>query len=364
MNERPLNLWDYERLAREKLPQPTFDYYAGGAADEITLGSNRAAFERIRLCPRVLVDVSQRDCGTSLLGDKLAFPLVVAPLALSGMAHPEGEAAVARAAQSAGIPYTLSTFATTSIEEVAAVSSGPLWFQLYVYRNRDITRRLIERAENAGYRALVVTVDAPLAGRRERDIRNRLQLPANLRLRNFDEFQLGAVTANADDSAIAAYAAEQIDPAFQWHDVDWLCSVTSLPVVLKGILRADDALKAVEHGAAGVIVSNHGGRQLDTTPAAIEVLPEISTAVRQRVPILMDGGVRRGTDMVKALALGASAVLLGRPVLWGLAAAGEDGVRDVLRLLRDEFDYALALCGCPDVQAVSADLIFRERKDW
>jgi 4-hydroxymandelate oxidase len=359
MTRNPVNIFDFEQLAQAKLDSPIFDYYAGGAADEVSVQDNRAAFDRLKLRPRVLVDVQTRDLTTTLLGQTLPFPLVIAPLALAGMAHPEGDLGIAQAAAERGIPYTLSTFATSSIEEIAAAVNTPLWQQLYIYKDRGITRQLVARAELAGFQALVVTVDTPLGGLRERDMRNRFRLPAGLRLKNLSAFQLDQVGERADDSAIAAYATRQLDASLSWEDIDWLRSITTLPILLKGILHPADALLALAHGAAGIIVSNHGGRQLDTTPAPIDALPDIAAALDGQLPILLDGGIRRGTDMVKAIALGASAVLIGRPALWGLAVDGAVGVGQVLDLLRQEFDVALALCGCPTVAAISPDLIFR-----
>ncbi len=352
----PVNLYDYEALARERLDAVAYDYFAGGANDEVTLRANRAAFEGLRLLPRVLVDASHRDLTTTILGTPVALPVLIAPTALHRLAHAEGELATARAAREAGIIMILSTLSTTPLEEVAA-AAGPAWFQLYIYRDRGLTRELLGRVEAAGYRALVVTVDAPLLGRRERDVRNGFRLPEGIALANVAPQGLGGFPDAPGESGLAAYFAAQLDPSLTWPDLDWLAGATGLPVLVKGIHRADDAVRAVEHGAAGVIVSNHGGRQLDTVPAGIELLPPIADAVAGRAEILVDGGVRRGTDIVKALALGARAVLLGRPILWGLAADGAAGVSRVLRLLRAEFDLALALCGCPSVSDVDRSLV-------
>ncbi len=359
MTGNPVNIFDFEKLAQQKLDSAAFDYYAGGAADEVSVRDNRAAFDRIRLRPRVLVDVQARDLSTTLLGQNLAFPLVIAPLALAGMAHMEGDVGIAKAAAERGIPYTLSTFATSSIEEIASAVESALWQQLYIYNDRGITRQLVARAEAAGFQALVVTVDTPLGGLRERDIRNRFRLPPGLRLKNLNDFQLDQVGEKQDDSAIAAYATTQLDASLSWKDIEWLRSISSLPVLLKGILHPADAQLALNHGASGIIVSNHGGRQLDTTLATIDALPEIAAVVDGQLPILLDGGIRRGTDIVKAIALGAAAVLVGRPVLWGLAVNGAAGVGQVLDMLRNEFDTALALCGCPSVAAITSDLIFK-----
>lgn len=352
----PLNLFDYEQLAAERLPQMTYDYFASGAHDELTLRENRAAFERIALRPRVLVDVSERDTSTELLGRRHPLPLLVAPMAFAKLAHPDGELAIARAAGDAGVTMTLSTLATATLEDVAGAAAAPLWFQLYVFRDRGVTRSLVERAETAGYEALVVTVDAPLAGRRERDARNRFVLPEGLFAENLVSDEQRRLPAGAD-SGLALYVASLFDQSLTWADIEWLRSITRLPVLVKGLLRGGDAALAVEHGAAGVIVSNHGGRQLDTAVAAIDALPEVVAAVDGRAEVLVDGGVRRGTDILKAVALGARAVLAGRPLLWGLAVDGEQGARRVLETLRREFDLAMALCGCPTVEAIDAELL-------
>jgi 4-hydroxymandelate oxidase len=356
----PLNLLELEALAREKLSREAYDYYAGGAHDEVTLRENRAAYDRVSIAYRVLVDVSRRDLTTSVLGQPVAMPVLVAPTAFHRLATPEGELATARAAGAAGTAMILSTLSTTRIEEVVAAASGPVWFQLYIYRDRGATEGLVRRAEAAGCRALVLTVDAPLLGRRERDVRNRFRLPPGLAVANLLPEGYGEMPPAAADSGLAAYVASFLDPALTWRDVAWLRSITELPILVKGIVRPDDALRAAEAGAAGVVVSNHGGRQLDTSPATLDVLPEIVDALAahgHRIEVLMDGGVRRGTDVLKAVALGARAVLVGRPVLWGLAAAGEDGAASVLRLLRDELDLAMALAGAPTIADITRDLV-------
>lgn len=352
----PLNLFEFETLAKEKLDPMAYDYFAGGADDEVTLRANRAAFERIRLLPRVLVDVGERDLTTTVLGRPVSFPVLIAPTAFHRLAHPEGEVATAKAAREAGTLMVLSSLSTTPLEEVAAVG-GERWFQLYVYRDREVTREVVARAEAAGYTALVLTVDAPYLGRRERDIRNSFTLPEGLSVANVAGRGYGALAREAGTSGLAAYFASLLDPALTWRDLEWLAGITALPVVVKGVHRADDAVRAIAHGAQGIVVSNHGGRQLDTVPAGIEMLPAVVEVVRGRVEVFVDGGVRRGTDVVKALALGARAVLLGRPVVWGLAVGGAQGVRRVLELLRAELDLALALCGCRSVREVDRSLV-------
>jgi len=353
----PVNLADFEALARAKLSALAADYYASGANDEITLRENRAAYDRIALAYRVLVDVHARDLATSVLGQRVAMPILVAPTAFQRLAHDDGELATARAASAAGSIMILSSLANTSIEDVAAVCTAPLWFQLYVYKDRAITEGVVARAEAAGCRALVLTVDAPLLGRRERDIKNRFALPPGLTVKNVVPHGVGEVPAALTGSGLTAYVRDILDPSLTWKDVAWLRSITRLPIVLKGIVRPDDARRAVDHGASAVVVSNHGGRQLDTSPATIDALARIAPAVNGAIELYVDGGVRRGTDVVKALARGAKAVLVGRPILWGLAAGGESGARAVLELLKDELDLAMALCGCPTIADVTADLL-------
>lgn len=351
----PIHLAEFEERARQVLPQMVYDYYAGGSHDEITLGENRTAFERIRMRYRVLRDVSTRRLGSDLLGQSLSMPVVIAPTAFQQLAHEEGELATARAAAEAGTIMTLSSLSTRSIEDVGEAAAGRLWFQLYLFRDRKVTMDLVQRAEAANAKALVLTVDAPYLGVRERDVRNGFRLPPGLHMANLTGRSSGF--PEVEGSGLAAYFAEALDPSLNWSDLEWLCGVTRLPVVVKGVVRGDDAAMAVESGAAGVVVSNHGGRQLDTSPPTIEVLPEVVEAVAGRGTILVDGGVRRGTDVLKALALGAQAVLIGRPVLWGLAVDGEAGVSRVLALLRAEIDLAMALCGVRGVDEVGRDLV-------
>lgn len=353
----PVNLLEYEALARAALPGPAFDYFAAGAGAEVTVRENRAAFDGIRLRPRVLVPVGRRDQSITLFGCSLPCPLIVAPVAFQKMAHPEGELATARASAAAGVVFVASTVATTSLEEIAAASPSPKWFQLYVFKDRGVTRSLVERAEAAGYEALQVTADVPVMGRREADVRNCFSLPEGLTVKNLEGAGHGCMVSDGVDSGPALYTRYLFDPDFSWRDVEWLRSITRLPVLVKGVLRGDDADRAISHGAAGVVVSNHGGRQLDTVLPTIRALPEVVNAVAGRGVVLVDGGVRRGTDVVKALALGANAVQVGRPVIWGLAAAGEAGVGRVLNLLREELDNAMGLCGCPTISHITRDLV-------
>jgi 4-hydroxymandelate oxidase len=353
----PLNLLELEELAKQKLPAAVFDYFAGGSQDEISLAENVAAYRRIALRYHTMVDVSARDLSTEILGQSASMPILIAPMAFQRLAHPEGELATARAASAKGTITVLSCLANVAVEDVVKASSTPIWFQLYVYRDRGASAALVQRAESAGCRALVVTVDVPVQGLRERDSRNRFALPESLRAENMTGAGYARIGPAASGSGLSQYVAQLIDPGLTWRDVAWLRSLTRLPIVLKGIVRPDDALKAFDCGVAAVVVSNHGGRQLDTAPSTISVLAEIAEAVNGRGDLLVDGGVRRGTDVVKALALGAKAVLLGRPVLWGLALDGEKGVAVVLDLIRSEFDTALALVGCRRPSEITRDLV-------
>jgi 4-hydroxymandelate oxidase len=352
-----LNLRELETRARALLPQMAYDYYVSGANDEVTLRENRAAYERIVVLPHVLVDVSIRDMGTTVLGEPVSMPIVIAPVAFQRLAHPEGELATAKSACAAGTLMSLTTLSTCSIEETMAVTTGPAWFQLYVFKDREVTASLVKRAEAAGCKAIVLTVDVPFTGRRERDVRNRFTLPDHLSAKNLWPAGWRDLPKSVASSGMPAYVGSLFDATLNWKDLEWLAGLTKLPLLIKGILRPDDALRAVQHGAAGIIVSNHGGRQLDTTPASISVLPEIVDAVGGSVEVYVDGGIRRGTDVLKAVACGARAVLVGRPILWGLAVGGEAGVTAVLELLRQEFDLAMALSGCPTLAKITRDLV-------
>jgi 4-hydroxymandelate oxidase len=347
-----MRLEEYEEAARGLLPHMVFDYFAGGSGDEWTLAENRKAFDRWVLRPRILNDVSNVDLRTTVLGQEVAFPILLAPTALQRMAHRDGELATARAAASMGALMVLSTISTFSMEEVAA-TGAPRWFQLYVQRDRKVTEGLVDRAVAAGYAAIVLTVDAPFLGRRYRDERNSFSLPPGIGLANFP----GGMLPEVAGSGLAAYFRSELDPTLTWRDVAWLRDLSPLPVVLKGILTAEDAVRGADAGAAGVIVSNHGGRQLDGVPASIDVLGEVADAVGDRTEVYVDGGIRRGADVLKALALGARAVLVGRPYLWGLAVEGADGVRRVLELLRDDLMLAMALAGRERVEAVDRSAV-------
>lgn len=353
----PLNLADYEALARERLPRMVYDYYAGGADDEVTLRLNRSAYESLLLRPRVLVDVSRIDTSLELLGHRLPFPVLLAPTAFQRLAHPDGELATARAARAAGTLFMMAgTLSTTSVEDTAQALGGPFWLQVYVFRDRALTEHLVERARAAGCSALCLTVTFPVAGNRERDARNGFALPPGLDMANFRGLAQ-ARFPGTHGSGLAAFVAQQFDPSLTWEAVAWLREISGLPVLLKGVVTAEDARLAVEHGAAGIIVSNHGGRQLDTTEPTLRALPHVVEAVADRVPVLVDGGIRRGTDVLKALALGARATLIGRPYLWGLAAEGQAGVERVLALLRAELERAMALVGRPTLRQIDRSVL-------
>jgi 4-hydroxymandelate oxidase len=353
------NLLELEDMARANVPRATFDYIAGGAEDEVSLRRNREAFSHWALRPRVLVDVSKRDLSTTVLGTNVSIPILVAPTSFHGLVHPEGEVATAKGAAAAGTLMAVSTIATKTLEEIAAAAPAPRWFQLYAYRDRTVTADLVHRAANAGYRAICLTVDTPLLGRREKDERNRFTLPPGLGIANLEPAGLEGMPESEQGSAFAKYVADLLNESLTWRDVDWLKSVSRLPVILKGIMTAEDARLAVEHGVAGIVVSNHGGRQLDSTLGTLDVLPEVVAAVGGRLEVYVDGGIRRGTDVLKALGLGAKAVLVGRPILWGLALGGVEGVRAVLEHLRTELDTAMALAGRATVKGIDASVVQR-----
>jgi 4-hydroxymandelate oxidase len=344
-----------EAAARGRLEAGVFDYIAGGADAERTLADNLTAWSRLRLRPRVLRDVTEVATATTLLDSPVAIPLMVAPMAYHRMAHPGGEAASAAGAAAAGALYVCSTQATMPVEEVAAAAPGAArWFQVYVVRDRGWTAELVARAAAAGFRALVLTVDVPLLGSRLRDLRNDFRLPAGLTPANAPPV---AAARQRELAADVLAQAGQFDPGLTPETIGWLAERSGLPVVVKGVLRGDDAVACVEAGAAGVVVSNHGGRQLDTAVATADALAEVAAAVGERAEVYVDGGVRRGTDVVKALALGARAVLVGRPVLWGLAVGGPGGVERVLSGLAGELRLAMALCGAVEPGQLTPDLI-------
>lgn len=353
-----LNLFDYEAAAEGCMSASAWGYLTGGANDEVTLRNNRRAWDDIEIRYRTMVDVSTRSLQTTVLGTPISMPVMIAPTAMQKLAHADGEKATARAAAAIGTIMMVSTTATTSLEDVRAATEAPQWFQLYVYRDRGVTRALLERVREVGYQAVVLTVDAPMIGRRERDIRSGFSLPAGMQIANAIHAGAGHVpSATAQDSGLELHFRGLHDPGVTHRDIQWIKDVCGLPVIVKGIVREDDAMRAIDSGAAAIVVSNHGGRQLDTSAVTARVLPAVVDAVAGRGEVYIDGGIRRGTDVLKAVALGARAALLGRPVLWGLSVGGEQGVHDVLQLLYSELDLAMALAGCPTVADITKDLI-------
>ncbi|MDO8530636.1 MAG: alpha-hydroxy acid oxidase [Dehalococcoidia bacterium] len=366
-----ISLSDFEAKARRALPQGIWDFIAGGAQDEVTLRLNKEAFQRIPLRPRRPVDITKRDLSVTVLGQKLSFPVMVAPMGVHKMAHLDGELASAKAAGAAGTLMALATGSTYSIEDVAKVATGPLWFQLY-FNGREISEFLIRRAEAAGYTAVIVTVDVPLHSPKERDVRNKFISPPGIERANFASLPKGLTLSTAPSSWRRSSSSQSTAQSGQWSappvtvatwaDIDWLRSMTKLPVLLKGIMTAEDAKLCVEHGVSGVIVSNHGGRQLDCQSATIEVLPEVVQAVGGKAEVYLDSGIRRGSDVLKALALGARAVFTGQPIFWGLAVDGEAGARQVLEILRTELDLAMAFCGRPTIASIDRSVVEKPKE--
>ncbi len=371
-----LNILDLREIARQRLPGPLFEYLDGGAETETTLRRNTLAFDDYPLVPRCLIDVASVSTATRVLGHTLAWPVFCAPTGASRFYHPDGELAVARAAAATGTLYGLSVMSTHSLEEVAAVARGPKLFQLLIFKDRELTYDLMTRAKRAGYGALCLTVDAPARGKRERELRTGLGIPVKLSPRSLagllarprwflgqlrgGPLSLSHLAAAAGSAGLAAhsrYAGEQLDPSATWKDIRGLIESWNGPFAIKGILSGDDALLAVDAGATAIIVSNHGGRQLDGAVAAIEALPGIVRAVGNRAEVILDGGIRRGAHVLKALSLGAVACSIGRPYLFGLAAGGAAGVRRALDILKEELVLAMRLCGCTDITAIGSSLI-------
>ena len=351
-----VNVADYARAARRKLAKDVSDYYEGGALDEITLRENTASWEKLKLYYHVLAGIGPREINTTVLGQAISMPIVVAPTAFHKLACAQGEVAAAKAARAAKTLFILSSLSNTAMEQVLAVAASPRWFQLYIYKDREITRALVQRAEAAGAEAIVLTVDAPGLGTRERDMRNRFTLPEGLSVENLAPLGKGNLP-DVTGSGLAAYVRDNFKSDLGFDDLDWLCGCTGLPVVVKGVCRGDDARRATDHGAKALVVSNHGGRQLDTAPATCEVLPHVVDATGDRCEIYADGGIRRGSDVLKAVALGARAVMIGRPILWGLCVAGQQGATHVLEILRRELDEAMLLCGCTKLSDVDGSLL-------
>ncbi|CAH8370033.1 unnamed protein product [Eruca vesicaria subsp. sativa] len=351
-----VNVNEFQEMAKQALPKMYYDFYSGGAEDQHTLKENVAAFSRIMFRPRVLVDVSNIDMSTSILGYPISAPIMIAPTAYHMLAHLDGETATAKAAAACNTIMIVSCMSSCTLEEVASSCNAVRFLQIYVFERREVTSQVVKRAEKAGYRAIVLTVDVPKLGRREADIKNKMIPP---KLSNFEGLVSTQVKPSAG-SGVEAFASRALDASLNWKDIEWLRSITKLPILIKGILTREDALKAFEAGVDGIVVSNHGGRQLDYSPATITVLEEVVHVVKGRIPVLLDGGVRRGTDVFKALALGAQAVLIGRPVVYGLAAKGEDGVKKVIEMLKNEFELTMSLSGCPTIGDITRNHVRTE----
>lgn len=355
-DSRPLNLREYASRAKNNIAGMAWDYYTGGSDDETTLAENEAAWGRARLHYRVLADIAVRSTRTNVLGHELSMPVMAAPTAFQKLAHADGELATVRATTMAGTAMILSSLSTVDVEEVLDAAKGPVFFQLYMYRDRNVSRELIRRVESAGCKAIILTVDAPLLSNRERDERNHFSLPEGVTVRNLTATGHLDFTTNGG-SGLSRFVHDHQDPTLNWEHVEWLRETTDLPIVIKGLCRPDDAIRCFDLGAEAIIVSNHGGRQLDTSPATFEVLPSICEAVGDRGEVWVDGGIRRGTDVIKALAAGATATLIGRPILWGLADSGEAGVSDVWSIMQRELDLDMALCGCRSIAEITPDLL-------
>ncbi|PRP87946.1 peroxisomal (S)-2-hydroxy-acid oxidase [Planoprotostelium fungivorum] len=365
-----LSIQDLRSVSHSKMDQMAREYYDGGAGDGVTLKDNEAAYDRFIIRPRYLRDVSQCDPSTSLLDHPLTMPLGIAAAAMMKLAHPDGESAVARAAADFGSVVCLSTFSTTSLEDVhkAATTttsmSGkrPCFLQLYIFQNRETTIKMLNRAMKAGYDAIALTIDSPYIGRRYNEVRNHFKLPSHLKLGNFEEnsgVKVGGENLMEDIESKSRKQPDRYDPSLEWDkDIQWLRSVCgNMQIWLKGILTAEDAELALHHGVDGIIVSNHGGRQLDHVPSTLEALPEVVDVIRGRIPVHVDGGIRRGSDVFKAICLGADLCWVGRPILWGLAVAGQDGVRRALDILLEEFELTMKLAGCTHVKQLSRRML-------
>jgi len=372
------NLSDFEQLAQKKLDAVDYDYYASGAEDEVTLNRNKQAWKKIVIWPRALVDVSNVDHKADFLGFPLDMPFMIPPMAMQRLAHPDGEIGLARAAHAAGVMYCITQQSTTTIEKICSEAPGPKLFQLYMFKDRDLSAKLIRRAEASGVKALVLTVDSPVLGRRERDLRNKFTPQSRgIEIVNWTSSTSSnsgggsngagnahsATAAHTTVTSVSASVASRVggrDSGLTWSCLAWIKSVTDLPIILKGVVHPEDAALAVHHGCSAVWVSNHGGRQLDGAPATADALPRVAQAVQGRIPVIVDGGISRVADMMKALALGASVVCIGRPLLWALAMDGERSAKIALEMIREELRTAMALSGVPSISSLSRSLVQTE----
>ena len=355
MAHGPINIFEYEALAKERLPKHEYDFVAGGAGDEITLRRTREAFDSIMLRPSMLVDISEIDASTTVLGHGIPFPIMLDPAGWHGRSHPDAERATVRAAGAEGTVMTLSSGSTLTMEEVAEAAMGPIWWQQYLFEDPGRTLELVRRAQEAGYSAIVLTLDITVSAKRERDAHNGYAAPMSPNYAGWPRLEWRVDDLTSSDAP--AGVASMISRKATWSEVEWLAGETALPLIVKGIMAGEDGRASAECGAKAVVVSNHGARQIDTTFASIEVLPEVVEQVDGRIEVYFDGGIRRGTDVLKAVALGARAVMIGRPMFWGLAVDGEDGVRRVIRILRDELVMAMGMCGRPTLASVDTGLL-------
>jgi len=351
-----LDIKGYEEYAKKKLPENITAFFSRGAGDEITLEDNSSAFDRIKFLPRVLKNVEKRSLSTTLLKQVIDFPLVIAPMAFQKLAHSDGEIATAKAAKEHNIIMVVSTCSTCSFEEIKAHTSASPLFQLYIYKDREITKSLIQLAELSGFVGIVLTVDAPIYGKRVKEIHHPITLSPDFDIKNLQKAGLNLKDIPANE--LLDYISSLLDPTISWNDIDWLRSITSLPIILKGIMNPKDIRIAIEHNVDAVVVSNHGGRQLDTTLSSVDALKLLRDTIDGNMEIILDGGIRKGIDILKALALGAKAVMVGRPILWGLSTNGEEGVKRVLNILKSELDIAMALCGYTSINQISEEVLF------
>lgn len=353
-----VNIFDYKKAAENKVPKMAFDYIIGGSLDELTLKRNENAFRNILLKQYVLRNVSEISMKTKVLDFNLDYPILLDPVSLHQLSHPRGELETAEAAEIAHTIMVLSSLSSTPLEDVAKASNATKWFQLYWYKDRDLTKSMVERAENSNYKAIVLTIDAPVLGHREKDSYNRFTLPEGVKLRNYASLEQSTFTSSSDpESGLARYVFSQFDNSITWNDLDWLTGLTNLPILLKGVQTKEDAQKSKNYDIKGIIISNHGGRQLDNSLSSIECLPRVKQAVGDNVEILLDSGIRRGSDIFKAIALGAKAVLIGRPYIWGLAVNGKEGIVHVIDILKKEFQETMGLVGCTKIEDIGINCL-------